>query len=357
MKLNRLLSPLLNESTSLFEIILRTKKALQAATYFCVFQASLGLAIFGGSDVAAAKAADGASGKNSELKLALNWKPEPQFGGFYEAAFTQKFEKAGLKVTVLEGGSGTPTIQMVSAGTVEYGIISADELILSYDRGSKDLVALFAVYQTNPQAIMTHQERNYANLEALLNDSEGTLLWQSGLPYAQYLLKKFAKTKVKQAPYQGGIGPFLADKKIAQQCFFTSEPLSAEKKGAKPKTFLVADAGYNPYTTVLVTKKSRLTANKDEVAKLVQAVREGWKAYLANPSPTNEKMTKQNPSMDLESMKLSAKAQLALIETTETKKNGLGWMSAERWSTLADQLVDLGVVKTKTPPQDLFQNF
>lgn len=301
--------------------------------------------------------APGSFGKTPELKLALNWKPEPQFGGFYEAAWTQKFEKAGLNVKVQEGGSGTPTIQMVSAGTVEYGIISADELIVSYDRGSKDLVAVFAVYQTNPQAIMTHQDRNYPNLEALLSDADGTLLWQAGLPYAQYLLKKFAKAKIKQAPYQGGIGSFLADKKVSQQCFFTSEPLSAEKKGAKPKTFLVADAGYNPYTTVLVTKKSRLTANKDEVAKVVRAVREGWKAYLANPNPTNEKMTKLNPAMDLESMKLSAKAQLELIETSETKKNGLGWMSSERWSALAEQLVDLGVVKTKTPPQDLFQNF
>lgn len=295
-----------------------------------------------------------AGAQAKEIRLALNWKPEPQFGGFYAAQFNNLFKDAGLDVKILEGGSGTPTTQMIAAGSTDYAIISADELVISHARGSKDIVALFATYQTNPQAIMVHTERKYTKLEDLLKDDKATLLWQSGLPYAQYLLKKFAPVKVKQAPYSGGVGSFLADKKIAQQCFVTSEPLTVRKQGGDIQTFLVADADYNPYTTVLVTQRSRLEKNKDEVLKLVRAIRKGWQEYLADPKPTNEKMQKMNPSMDLETFAKSAEAQAALIQTTETKEKGLGFMSDERWNKLSGQLFDLKVIKSKPHSSNLF---
>ncbi|MGZ5279310.1 MAG: ABC transporter substrate-binding protein, partial [Pseudobdellovibrionaceae bacterium] len=184
------------------------------------------------------------------LKLALNWKPEPQFGGFYTAEMMGFFEKQNLKVQIQEGGSGTPTVQMLAAGKIEYAVVSADEIILAHDRGAKDLVAIFAVYQTNPQGIMTHAARNFTKIEEVFK-SDGTLLWQSGLPYAQFILKNYGPFNVKTAPYLGGIGNFQKDPKISQQCFVTSEPLTAETAGLKVKTFLVADTGYNPYTTVV----------------------------------------------------------------------------------------------------------
>ena len=50
-----------------------------------------------------------------KIRLALNWKPDPQFGGFYAAPY----QAHGLDVDILPGGAGTPTIQMVGAGSAE----------------------------------------------------------------------------------------------------------------------------------------------------------------------------------------------------------------------------------------------
>jgi NitT/TauT family transport system substrate-binding protein len=61
----------------------------------------------------AAAAALTACGKSSQkIRLALNWKPEPDFGGFYAAPY----QKYGLDVEILPGGAGAPTMQMVGAG-------------------------------------------------------------------------------------------------------------------------------------------------------------------------------------------------------------------------------------------------
>jgi len=55
--------------------------------------------------------------KEAGVKLALNWKPDPQFGGFYAAEKLGLFQKEGLTVEILPGGAGTPTVQMVGAGS------------------------------------------------------------------------------------------------------------------------------------------------------------------------------------------------------------------------------------------------
>jgi NitT/TauT family transport system substrate-binding protein len=252
---------------------------------------------------------------------------------------------------VIEGGSGTPTIQVLGAGKVEYAIASADEVVISHDRGAGNVVALFATYQTNPQGIMAHAERGFGSLEQLLA-APGVLLWQAGLPYAQYLTKKYGPLGVRTAPYLGGIGNFRSDPMLSQQCFVTSEPLAAKRAGLAVSTFLVAQSGYNPYTTVLVTTREHLQKSGDEVRRMVATVRAGWEAYLKDPSATNETMAQINKAMDADTFRDSAQAQIELIRPADTKV--LGTMTATRWQTLVDQLTDLKLVKNKVDAADLF---
>lgn len=285
------------------------------------------------------------------LVLALNWKPEPQFGGFYAAQARGFYAQNKLDVKIIEGGSGTPTIQMLTAGKVDYALVSADEIAIAHARGAGNVVALFATYQTNPQAIMTHAERDFKTLEDVLHN-DGTLLWQSGLPYAQYFKKKYAPLKVATAPYLGGIGNFQNDAKVSQQCFATSEPLTAADAGIKVKTFLVADSGYNPYTAVLATTRERLQKNPDEVKRMVAAVRAGWDDYLRDPAPTNTAMQALNKAMSAHTFAQSAQAQVPLIKTADAHK--LGEMTLVRWQTLVGQLVEIKAIPQPVPAAELF---
>ena len=291
---------------------------------------------------------------SAKIRLQLNWVPEPQFGGFYAAKQSGAFQKQGLDVDVVPGGVGTPTVQMVGAGSVEFGVVSADEVLVARARGN-DVVALFAVYQTCPQGVMTHASRGFKEIGDVFR-SPGTLAMQRGLPYADYLLKKYpppAGLRIVPSP-GGSIAGFLADKNFSQQCFVTSEPVLAKQQGADPQTFLVADAGYNPYTTVLATSGSYLRQNRDVVAKVVRAVREGWTSYLADPAPTHGVMQSLNKTMDARTFAESAAAQKPLIETDETRKAGLGVMTGQRWQTLAQQLADLKVIEKAPPAEECF---
>jgi len=179
---------------------------------------------------------------------------------------------------------------------------------------------------------------------------------QKGLPYALFLTKKFGDMKARVVPYLGGVQNFLVDANYSQQCFVTSEPLAAKKQGAQVKTFLVADEGYNPYTTVLVTREDVVKKNPQLVKSVVDAIRAGWREYLETPEKTNKRMAELNKSMDLATFTESAEAQKSLIETSETKTLGLGKMTEERWRVLTQQLLDLKLISKAPEAKSLFTN-
>jgi NitT/TauT family transport system substrate-binding protein len=285
-----------------------------------------------------------------KLTLALNWKPEPEFGGIFEAERTGAFAAQGLAVE-RTGGPGAPVVQMVTAKQVHFGIASADEVVLARDRGS-DVVAVFATYQTSPQGLMTHAARGLASLEALFA-AGGTLAVEPGLPYVKYLEKRYGFGKLQVVPYSYSIGPFLTDPLMTQQVFVTSEPIAARRAQADPQVFLVADSGFDPYTAVVIVHGDTLRSDGERVAAFVAVLRDAWQRYLADPAPANALMGPLNPEMDAEAFRLAAAAQKPLIEVPG---GAVGTMSAERWTTLAGQLVELGLVKEAQAAERYFSN-
>ncbi len=291
--------------------------------------------------------------KLAKVTLQLNWKAEPQFGGFYAAEVDDTYRKHGLDVTITAGGAGAPTVEMIGAGTVPFAIVSADEIVRARANGNP-VVALFAVYQTNPQAIMTRASRGLKSLADLFS-SPGTLAMERGLPYSDFLEKKygFQRLKIVPSPF-GDLTLYRTEENYAMQCFITSEPLAANRIGIEPQTFLIAESGYNPYTTVLATSESYLKANPEIVQSMVAAVREGWQAYLNNPTKANESMGKLNQTMDAQTFKDSAEAQKPLIQSPDTEKLGLGAMTLTRWQTLVQQLIELKVIDQPVAPESCF---
>jgi len=282
-----------------------------------------------------------AAGAAAPITLALNWLPEPEFGGFYAAREDGAYKRAGLDVHVQGGGAGVPVVQMVATGRADFGTVTADELVLARARGG-DVVAVFATFQTAPHGIMVHSSRGLTRIEQAFDS--GTLALETGLPYIAYLRQKFHWSGAKIVAYDGGIAHFLTDPMFGQQCYITSEPILARQKGSDPQVFLIADAGFNPYTTVVITRGELVKQNPDRVRAFVAATAAGWRDYLDDPGPTNKMLGTLNHAMDAPTLVAAAKAQLPLIETAETKRLGLGAMTRARWQTLVEQLVSLKLI-------------
>lgn len=297
-----------------------------------------------------AKSNGGPGGGPQRIKIALNWMPEPEFGGMYAAQVQGLFKANGLEVELLPGGAGAATWQMVASGQVQYGIASADEVFIARARGG-DVVALFATFQTCPQGIMAHAARGLKSMADVFQG--GTVALEEGLPAAKFLEQKYSFKKVKVISYDGGVAAFLASPDYAQQCFVTSEPIAARRQSAKTQVFLLADAGFNPYTAVLIAQGAYVRQHQEEARTMVRALREGWQEYLRDPKPTNDAMGSLNKTMDAQTFAEAAEAQKPLIVPPGFDAP-LGSMTRERWQKLADQLVEMKVIEKPISPDECF---
>jgi NitT/TauT family transport system substrate-binding protein len=283
----------------------------------------------------------GESRPAAAVTLQLNWTPEPEFGGFYAAAHDHLYEREGLNVAIKAGGAGVQTWQMVATGAVPYAIADAGEILRARLKDA-DLVALYAVYQTSPQALMVHKASGATSLaEVFTSGKIKKVAMEAGLPYVRFLQKKYGFDKVEVVQHGGNLTLFLNDPTMAQQCFAFSEPLSAKEKGVEVSVFSTAEAGFNPYLAVVITSGKYLAGHRAEVEGFVRATRAGWKAYLDNAVPTNEYLPTQGATMTVPAMNAAADLQKPYVVGDEKTKY-LGYMSEERWKALADQLKELG---------------
>ena len=81
---------------------------------FAVLFVTMCALVLGCSKKAAPNPSSQAGPSTVKLKLALNWVPEPEFGGFYEARERGSYRKRDLDVEVMGGGAGVPVVQMVA---------------------------------------------------------------------------------------------------------------------------------------------------------------------------------------------------------------------------------------------------
>jgi NitT/TauT family transport system substrate-binding protein len=283
-------------------------------------------------------------GAAGAVTLQLDWVAEPEFGGFYAAREGGAFKREGLDVDIRGGGASVPVVQMVAAGHADFGIVGGDEVLMARARGA-DVVPVFAVFQKSPQGIMTHASRGAKSLRDVLGG--GSLAIQPGLSYGLFLKKKYGFDKVKAVPYDGGSAHFLADKDFSQQCFVTSEPIEARRKGGDPQVFLVADEGFNPYLGVVITKSAVVKERPAMVKAFVRAARAGWQSYLADPTQANAVMAQLNKAMDAATFAEVATTQKPFVVEGGGK---IGAMTRERWETLAKQLADLGLADKAAVP-------
>lgn len=287
----------------------------------------------------------------TKVRVQLNWVPEPEFGGVYAARVSGAYDKAGLDVEIAGGAAGTPVLQIVASGQADFGVVGADDVVLARARGV-DVVAVLASFQHSPLGVMVHASRGLNALEEL---KSGTLAIEPGLPFGAWLKKKYGFAGVTLVPYDGGIARLLADPQWAQQCYVTSEPVAARKKGVAVKVFPAKDTGFDPYANVLITRGETLRSKPALVKAFVSATREGWRAYLADPKPANAVMGKLNPAMDAATFDEVAEVQEPLVRG-ELGPDALGEMSESRFATLAAQLVELGTIAKAPPARECFVN-
>jgi NitT/TauT family transport system substrate-binding protein len=193
-----------------------------------------------------------------------------------------------------------------------------------------------------------------SGIERLADLRDVTLAMQVAAAHFQYLQRRVPLTGVTVVPYSGSIAEFLANPRWAQQAYAISEPILAAAKGSDPRCLLIADIGFNPYTSVLVTREALIRTAPDVVRAMVVASAKGWKRYLEDPAPVHAHILEVNPEIGRTTLERGVQELAPFVLTEDALGAGIGTMSAERWRTLAAQMLD---ARSLTQPVDAASAF
>ena len=283
-----------------------------------------------------------------KVSFGTNWVPEPEHGGFYQALADGTYRKYGLDVTIVPGGPNVNNRLLLPVGKLDF-FMSANT-VQGFDAVAQNLptVIVAAMFQKDPQILMAHPDAGVTRFE----DLKALTLFVSKegmLTYFQWLKTEYGFSEAKVKPYTFNPQPFIVDKRSAMQGYVTSEPYSIEHRaGFKPVIFLLADYGFNSYSTLIETRLDLVEKNPDLVQRFVDASIIGWYNYLYGDNSAANALIKQaNPEITdgLIAYSVAKMKEYGIVDSGDADKLGIGAMTDARMASFFDKMARAGVVK------------
>ena len=286
--------------------------------------------------------------KLDKVSFGTNWVAEAEHGGFFQAVADGTYAKYGLDVTIVPGGPNDNNRMLLIAGKLDF--FMAANTLMSFDAVANNVpvVTVAAVFQKDPQVLLTHPESKVTRLE----DLKPLTLFVSkeGISsYFQWLKSEYGFSEEKVRPYTFNPQPFLANKQSAMQGYVTSEPYAIEKSaGFKPGVILLADYGFNSYSTLIETRRDLIDKKPDLVQRFVDASMIGWYHYLyGDNTAANAMIRKLNPEMtdELIAYSIARMKEYGVVDSGDSLRDGIGAMTDSRMASFFDKMVRARVVR------------
>ncbi len=286
--------------------------------------------------------------KLDKVSFGTNWVAEAEHGGFFQAVADGTYRKYGLDVTIVPGGPNDNNRMMLIAGKLDFYMTA--NTLMSFDAVANNVpvVTVSAIFQKDPQVLLTHPESKISKLEELKPLT--LFVSKEGMTsYFQWLKSEYGFSDRNVRPYTFNPQPFIANKQSAMQGYVTSEPYAVEKAaGFKPGIILLADYGFNTYSTLIETRLEVVDKKPDLVQRFVDASAIGWYNYLyGDNAAANAMIRKLNPEMTDEMLaySIAKMKEFGIVDSGDALRNGIGAMTDERMASFFDKMVRAGVVK------------
>jgi NitT/TauT family transport system substrate-binding protein len=283
-----------------------------------------------------------------KVVFGTNWVAEAEHGGFFQALADGTYAKYGLDVTILPGGPNENNRMLLIAGKLDFFMAANTLMALDAVANNVPVITVAAIFQKDPQVLLTHPEFKITRIEELKPLT--LFVSKEGISsYFQWLKSEYGFSEDRVRPYTFNPQPFLADKHSAMQGYVTSEPYAVEKMaGFKPGIILLADYGFNTYSTLIETRRDVIDKKPDLVQRFVNASLIGWYNYLyGNNAAANAMIKKLNPEMSdaLIAYSIARMKEYGIVDSGDALRDGIGAMSDTRMANFFDKMVRAHVVR------------
>jgi len=279
------------------------------------------------------------------IRFVTDWKAQAEHGGFYQAIADGLYAKRGLEVKIIQGGPDVNVPQLLAGGAADFGMGSNSFICMNLVKTGIPIRAVMAIFQKDPQVLMSHPRRDINSLAdmkgkpVLISAATMNAFWP-------WLRAKFGFSDKQIRRYTYNLAPFILDPNAIQEGYLTSEPYTVQQKAHwEPKVFLLSDYGYPGYANMVLVPQKWIDTNRSAVQQFVDATRDGWLHYLANPAKGNALIKRDNPDITdaILAQAWDKMKRHDMLLSGDGKAFGLGSMTDGQWKLFYDTMASEGL--------------
>jgi NitT/TauT family transport system substrate-binding protein len=280
-----------------------------------------------------------------KFRFGLNWAPQMEMCGFFQARETGIYSNANLDVELVHGGPSLNNAQLVAAHTYDAAMGTALTTLNMRNSGVPG-TTVAAMFQKSPITMVAHPGAGVSKLEDLAG--RPVAIPATGRPIQWAWLKgKFGFDDSQLRPFSFAPMAFVVDKNAIRQGYATEDGYYLGKAlGEEPVSLLLADRGYPDYATTIFTSDAVAAERRDVLARFVKASRDGFAQCIAgDPSLAISAIAAENPEQppDLSKFKLTQMKSQKLVDGGEAASSGIGTMSDARWASIFAAMSEIGL--------------
>jgi len=301
-----------------------------------------------------------ATGSPTSLNLVLDYLPNPDHAGIYEAISDGAFRRSGLDVKPIVPPDPSSPLKLLAAGRADVAISYEPELLLARDHGLP-LVAIGALVQKPLTSIMSLGNKPITRVSQLAGKTVGT----AGIPYqSAYLKTILAKahvpsSRVKEVDVGFNLVPAMLSHRVDATlgAFWNVEGVQLQRAHRKPHILRLDQVGVPTYNELVIVARAQDLHTKGAMFRsFLHALAQGHEALRRNPSQGVDTLLSADKNLDRGDTLASVKATLPAFFPSAPGKP-FGYMDPQQWAAYSKWMFDNHLVKQPPTPRALTNEF
>ena len=300
--------------------------------------------------------------KTSELKkvdFLLDWVPNTNHTGLFVAKEKGYFAEEGIDLDIKQPANES-TSDLIINNKAPMGVYFQDYMTSKLAKGAP-ITAIAAIIENNTSGIITNKNLNINSPKDLEGHRYGT--WD--IPIEKEMLSFIMQkdggdlSKVELVPNtdDNSITPISNGVFAAAPVYYAWDKVMADNLGIGTNFFYYRDYApeLNFYSPVIIANNDYLKENKDEVKKILKAIKKGYQYAIENPKEAAEILIKYAPELENKKEMVVA-SQEYLAGQYATDKEKWGYIDPIRWNAFYNWVNEKGLVKEAIPENTGFDN-
>ncbi|HYK05173.1 MAG TPA: ABC transporter substrate-binding protein [Thermoanaerobaculia bacterium] len=279
----------------------------------------------------------------AKVSIRLKWLVQTQSAGELLAVAKGYCTQERLECDVQAGGPDFDAIKLVASGVDQYGVTSADQLLIARAKGVP-VVAIGALFHESPVVFFSKADTPLRSPADLAGRTVGVKHGTNAETEYRVLLRRanVDPSSITEVPAKFDLTPFLTGAVDVWPGIESNEPLTAEEKGVKVSVLRSRDHGISMYSNVYFTTEERVNARPDEVRRFIKAMRAGWQYAADHPEEAVDVVLAANPALDRVHEGKALELTLPLVFPDGA--DSFGAMTEHKWAATMAVLRDGGIL-------------